>query len=150
MKGLCPPFVVAALAACTLVVARVSQAAAADAGTDRLTLVGEAVAVDGDTLIVDGTRVRIHALHAPGMDEPGGVDARDMAALAIYGERLTCDVVDTDRYGRFVADCTMGSDGADFAEIMIRAGFADHCRRFGRPDLAAIPGNGLALPGYCR
>jgi endonuclease YncB( thermonuclease family) len=128
----------------------VPAVAVADAGTDRIMLTGEAVAVTGNTLIVDGRCVRIHALHAPQMDEPGGEDARDMAALAVYGEQVTCDVVETGRHGRLVADCTMGSDGADFAEVMIRAGFAGHCRRFGRPDLAAIPGNGLALPDYCR
>ena len=72
-----------------------------------------------------------------------------MAELAVYGEYVICNVVDTDRHGRFVADCILDSDGADFAEVMIRAGKADHCPRFGRPDLATIPANGFTLPGYC-
>ena len=110
---------------------------------------GEAVAVDGDTLLVDGYRVRIHALHAPELDERGGPEAKRMAELAVTGEHVVCDVVDTDRHGRFVADCVMSSDGADFAEVMIRAGMAGHCPRFGRPDLAEVPANGFTLPGYC-
>lgn len=114
------------------------------------TVAGEAVAVDGDTLIVDGYRVRIHALHAPEVGEPGGASAKDMAALVVYGEYVEWSVIDTDRYGRFVADCTMASDGADFAEVMIRAGRADHFPAYGRPDLAPIPANGFELPGYCR
>jgi endonuclease YncB( thermonuclease family) len=111
---------------------------------------GEAAAVDGDTLIVDGHRIRIHALHAPKVDEPGGAAAKDMAAVAIYGEHVVCTVVATDGLGRLVADCLMSSDGADFAEVMIRAGHADHCPAHGRPDLAFLPDNGFRLPAYCR
>ena len=111
---------------------------------------GEAAAVDGDTLVVDGHRVRIHALHAPEVDEPGGAAAKDMAALAVYGEHVVCTVVDTERFGELVADCIMSSDGADFAEIMIRAGYANHCPADGRPDLASIPDNGFEPPASCR
>ena len=117
-------------------------------------IAGEAAAVDGDTLIVDGQRIRIHALHAPEVSEPGGAAAKEMAALVIYGEHVVCTVVDTDRFGRVVADCIMSSDGADFAEVMIRAGHADHCPAQGggdgRPDLASLPDNGFRLPAYCR
>jgi endonuclease YncB( thermonuclease family) len=109
---------------------------------------GEAAAVDGDTLIVDGHRIRIHALHAPEMHEPGG--RKGHAALAVYGEHVVCTVIATDGFGRPVADCIMSSDGADFAEVMIRAGHADHCPADGRPDLASIPDNGFELPAYCR
>jgi endonuclease YncB( thermonuclease family) len=55
-------------------------------------IAGAAVAVDGDTLIVEGHRIRIRALYAPGMSEPGGAAAKEMAALAIYGERVVCTV----------------------------------------------------------
>ena len=111
---------------------------------------GEAAALDGDTLLVDGHRVRIRALHAPEVDEPGGTAAKEMAALAVFGEHVVCTVFDTDRFGRLVADCTMSSDGADFAEVMIRAGHAAHCPAYGRPDLASLPDNGFKLPAYCR
>jgi micrococcal nuclease len=114
------------------------------------TVEGEAAALDGDTLLVDGHRVRIRALHAPEVDEPGGAAAEEMAALAILGEHVICKVFDTDRFGRLVADCTMSSDGADFAEVMIRAGHAAHCPAHGRPDLASLPDNGFKLPAYCR
>ena len=111
-------------------------------------IAGEATAVDGDTLIVDGHRIRIHDLHAPDAGEPGGAAAKGMAALAIYGEYVVCKVAGADHVGRVVADCTMSSDGADFAEVMIRAGHADHCQ--GRPDLASLPDNGFNLPDDCR
>ena len=122
----------------------------AHAGARPPMVAGEAAAVNGDTLLVDGYRIRIRALHAPEVDEPGGAAAKDMAALVIYGEHVVCTVVDTDRFGRLVADCIMSSDGADFAEVMIRAGYADHCPADGRPDLASLPDNGFGLPAYCR
>ena len=62
-----------------------------------------------------------------------------MAALVAYSEHVVCTVVDADSFGRVVADCIMSSDGADFAEIMIRAGHADHCPAQGRPDLRPFP-----------
>ena len=114
------------------------------------TVEGEAAALDGNTLVVDGHRVRVRALHAPEVDEPGGAAAKEMAALAILGEHVICTGVDTDRFGRLVADCTMSSDGADFAEVMIRAGHAVHCPAHGRPDLGSLPDNGFKLPAYCR
>ena len=64
----------------------------------------------------------------------GGTAAKEMAALAILGEHVVCAVLDTDRSRRLVADCTMSSDGADFAEVTIRAGHAAHCPAHGRPD----------------
>lgn len=111
---------------------------------------GAAVAVDGSTLIVDGHRLRINALYAPALDQPGGASAKAMAALAIEGEYVTCVIVDVDRQGGLAADCEMASDGADLAEVMIRSGRADHCARDGRPDLATIPPNGFAVPDDCR
>jgi len=113
-------------------------------------IAGGASALDGATLIVDGQRIRVHALHAPEVSEPGGAAAKEMAALVVYGEQVVCTVVDADSFGSVVADCIMSSDGADFAEIMIRAGHADHCPAYGRPDLASLPDNGFRLPAYCR
>jgi micrococcal nuclease len=114
------------------------------------TVEGEAAALDGRTLLVDGHRIGIRALHAPALNEPGGAAAKDMAALAVFGEHVVCTVLDTDRFGRLTADCTMSSDGADLAEVMIRAGHAAHCPAYGRPDLASLPANGFELPACCR
>jgi len=122
----------------------------AGAEQKRGVIAGRATAEDGDTLLVDGNRIDVRALHAPGPDEPGGKAATEMAALAVYGEHVVCHVVDTDEDGGLLGDCTMSSDGADFAEVMIRAGHADHCPSGGRPDLSAIPGNGLTLPDGCK
>jgi endonuclease YncB( thermonuclease family) len=45
----------------------------------------------------------------------------------ISGETLTCQVLDMDRYGRYVAQCFL-PDGRDIAAEMIRAGVAtEYC-----------------------
>ena len=142
-KSMCRALLVTAIAV-------LPSVAPASAEPQLLVVAGEAAAVDGDTLLVDGHRVRINALHAPEADEPRGAAAKDMAALVVYGERVVCTVVDTDRTGGLVANCVMSSDGADFAEVMIRAGYADHCPACGRPDLAFLPKSGFDLPAYCR
>ena len=96
------------------------------------------------------TRSSLTALYAPEADEPHGAAAKDMAALVVYGEHVVCTVVDRDRPGGLVADCVMSSDGADFAEVMIRAGYADHCPACGRPDLAFLPKSAFDQPAYCK
>lgn len=110
---------------------------------------GVAHVIDGDTLALGAVRIRIHALHAPEMDAPGGHAAREAMRRLVGRKPVTCRAVDRDRYGRIVADCRT-ADGRDIARAMIEAGAARHCPAFGRPDLAGLPANGLDLPGYCR
>jgi micrococcal nuclease len=46
----------------------------------------------------------------------------------ISGKTLRCQIVDMDRYGRFVAQCFL-PDGRDIAAEMMRAGVArEYCR----------------------
>ena len=110
---------------------------------------GVARVIDGDTIQVSSLRIRIHALHAPEMDEPGGVAAKAAMKEIVGRQPVTCRPVDLDRYGRTVADCRNAA-GQDLAEAMISAGVARHCPRFGRSDLRGTPTNGLSLPAYCR
>ncbi|MCL5776442.1 thermonuclease family protein [Limibaculum sp. FT325] len=105
--------------------------------------------IDGDTLALGDVRIRLHALHAPEMDEPRGREAKAALAAIVGRKPITCRAVDRDRYGRIVADC-QNADGRDLARAMIEAGAARHCPRYGRRDLAELPDNGLKLPGYCQ
>ncbi|WP_082494377.1 thermonuclease family protein [Methylobacterium sp. Leaf108] len=83
-------------------------------------IVGQASVIDGDTFEVRGTRIRLHGIDAPESGQrckdAAGKDYRcgQVAALALadrIGKRvLTCDPRDTDRYGRVVAVCRIGSE----------------------------------------
>ncbi len=70
------------------------------------TIAGEAVALDGDTLLVDGQTVRLWGIEAPEMkDWPYGAWARAELDRVIADKIVTCTVVDRDRYQRLVAIC---------------------------------------------
>lgn len=86
--------------------------------------------IDGDTLEVDGTRVRLWGIDAPEMQQTcvGGYQAGVQASAALTtllsssSERLACDQVDIDRYGRVIAVCRFGD--VDIAAELVRSGMA--------------------------
>src|ERR1700712_1375977 len=95
-------------------------------------IVGRGSVIDGDTLDVRGTRIRLHGIDAPESaqlcKDAAGKDYRcgQSAALVLsdhIGKRLvTCDPRDTERYGRVVAVCR--ADAEDLNAWMIRRGYA--------------------------
>lgn len=102
------------------------------------TIRGTAEVVDGDSLIVDGERLRLYGIDAPELDQPCrdgrpcGARARDHLAKFVGRNNLLCDKRDVDRYGRDVVQCYLareGSEGklergADIARAMVRDGQA--------------------------
>ncbi|HEX6980231.1 MAG TPA: thermonuclease family protein [Alphaproteobacteria bacterium] len=101
-------------------------------------VVGIATVVDGDTIEIHGTRIRLHGVDAPESAQlcrrPDGVSWRcgQQAALALQehlGRRtVTCVRRDTDRYGRVVGQCTVG--GADLNAWLVANGWAVAYRRY--------------------
>ncbi len=101
------------------------------------TLEGRARVVDGDTLELDGRRVRLFGIDAPELNQTcdrGGVAwtcgeaARSALGRMVSGKRLVCGVRDIDRYGRDVAICSVG--GRDVGALMVRQGMAVAHRRY--------------------
>jgi endonuclease YncB( thermonuclease family) len=112
--------------------------------------------IDGDTLDVGRTRVRLHAIDAPEgaqtcEDGRGGTWAcgtwvSEQVRAVFGGQRAVCAQVDTDRYGRAVARCTVG--GEDMGARIVAEGWAMAYRRYGMDyDLdekaAAVAGRGI-------
>jgi endonuclease YncB( thermonuclease family) len=94
-------------------------------------LAGVASVIDGDTLEVRGTRVRLFGIDAPESRQTCTLDDRSyrcgqQAALALadkIGRRpVTCARRDTDRYGRLVAVCRLGR--VDLNGWLVREGWA--------------------------
>ena len=87
---------------------------------------------DGDTITLNGARIRISAIDAPELHQqcrspngrclPCGVAARDHLARLIGGRTPKCSAVNVDRYDRTVATCSVG--GRDLGEAMLRGGHA--------------------------
>ena len=79
---------------------------------------------DGDTIVLmDRTRVRLHGIDAPELDQPYGPVAtaalEDMVALGVYLVK-----VDEDRYGRLVGQLYHAKKGYDINASMVCAGHA--------------------------
>jgi endonuclease YncB( thermonuclease family) len=88
--------------------------------------------IDGDTVTVGGETVRLFGIDAPEAEQtcttdagapwPCGAWAAAEVAARFDGARVTCDSLDTDRYGRTVARCRQGT--TDIAESIVAAGLA--------------------------
>jgi endonuclease YncB( thermonuclease family) len=102
-------------------------------------IAGRASVIDGDTLEIRGTRIRLHGVDAP---ESGQycLNAADRlylcgqrAALAladkIGANNVSCEERDKDRYGRVVAVCRQG--GEDLNAWLVIEGLALAYRRYG-------------------
>jgi endonuclease YncB( thermonuclease family) len=95
-------------------------------------VVGRASVVDGDTLEIQGMRIRLWGVDAPessqlcrGEDSSqyrcGAQAANDLDAF-IARRPVNCLPVNLDLYGRTVATCSVG--GADLSEWLVRKGLA--------------------------
>lgn len=95
-------------------------------------LVGQASVIDGDTIEIHGTRIRLSGIDAPESDQlcrgDDSVQYRCGAKAAnklddfIAGRPVNCGAVGTDQYRRTVAVCSI--DGVDIASWLVRAGLA--------------------------
>jgi endonuclease YncB( thermonuclease family) len=112
------------LAALTLLL--LSSAALADDST------GQASVIDGDTLEIHGTRIRLWGIDAPESSQLcrgddslpyrcGAQAANDLDAF-IAGRPINCVPLSLDPYGRTVATCSVR--GADLGEWLVRNGLA--------------------------
>src|ERR1700687_1796927 len=94
--------------------------------------IGRASVIDGDTLEIHGSRIRLWGIDAPessqlcrGEDSLqyrcGAKAANDLDAF-IAGRPVNCLPISLDRYGRTLATCLVG--GADLGDWLVRNGFA--------------------------
>ncbi|MFW2588300.1 thermonuclease family protein [Sagittula sp. SSi028] len=93
---------------------------------------GTAHVIDGDTLDLGDTRIRLHGIDAPERRQTcGGTGTAEWACGAEATERLKelaegrfarCEELDRDSYGRVVARCHVG--GRDIGADMVRDGMA--------------------------
>jgi endonuclease YncB( thermonuclease family) len=124
-------FLVGALFLCWHAPRRTNAWAARD-DVEPAIITGLGRVVDGDTLDVGHTRVRLEGIDAPeiaqtcqtamGETWPCGALAASMLRKLAEHQDLACDRKGTDRYHRVLATCF--ADGIDIDEAMVRAGFA--------------------------
>ena len=115
----------AILALTALIVARLE-------GESGRTITGIARAADGDTLTLEGHRIRLVGMDTPemmqtcrrdGVDWRCGVAARSRLAEFLRAGPVTCRTRGKDKYDRWLAQCETPAAG-DLGERMVREGLA--------------------------
>jgi Micrococcal nuclease (thermonuclease) homologs len=100
-------------------------------------VVSVVTAIDGDTIDLNGKRVRLHGIDAPEKGQPCsrngvaydcGLAATDQLQFILSGERLQCEKKSSDRWGREIAICRVGA--TDIGRQMVRQGWAVAYREY--------------------
>ncbi len=94
-------------------------------------LTGHAEVIDGDSITVGGTRVRLYGIDAPELDQSCNDRSGATYACGRLAKRhlekvakgsVTCESVEMDQYGRDVSICYAGA--TDLGAAMVSAGWA--------------------------
>ena len=92
---------------------------------------GKATVIDGDTINIDNNKIRLHGMDAPEInqtcnikDEEWNCGIESTLALKnfVLDKKVNCEVVDIDRYERYVAICFVGTENIN--EFMVKNGWA--------------------------
>lgn len=100
---------------------------------------GEVRVVDGDTVVLDGERVRIFGLDCPERRDPGGPAATAKLGEILAGKAIWIKRRGQDRYKRTVAKLFV--DGRDVACLMIMAGVCREYMSYSRGEYEGCNGN---------
>jgi endonuclease YncB( thermonuclease family) len=84
---------------------------------------GPAYIVDGDTIRVQKTQIRLYGVDAPEMNHPFGKKAKWELVKLCKGQRVRAEITAMDDHGRTVAKCFL-PDGRDLSAEMVKAGLA--------------------------
>ena len=137
---------------CLLVVLALGAVSTAAAQT----FSGSIRVIDGDTIDVGQTRVRLHGIDAPELGQictnPDGARwdcgtwVAQQVRARIGGRQARCEAVEQDRYGRTVARCAVA--GQDIGRMLVGEGLALAYRKYSMAyDLdekgAVVAGRGL-------
>ncbi|WP_170359534.1 thermonuclease family protein [Ruegeria arenilitoris] len=86
-------------------------------------LTGSAYVVDGDTLVIKKTQVRLFGVDAPEMSHPYGKKAKWALVSLCKGQKVKAEITEQDSHGRTVAKCYL-EDGRDLSAEMVKLGLA--------------------------
>ena len=78
--------------------------------------------VDGDTLEIGQTTIRLSGIDAPEVAQPGGRDAVAALAALIDGKQTVCTGTERDDYNRLIATCN--ASAGDVGALLIQQGRA--------------------------
>ena len=99
------------------------DASSARKPSDDQSISGRARIIDGDTLVIAKTQLRLFGVDAPEIDHPYGQKAKWALVALCKGQTVHARIRDIDDYGRTVALCTL-EDGRDLSAEMVKQGLA--------------------------
>lgn len=83
---------------------------------------------DADTIVVDGTPVRLNGVDAPELGTSAGRDAMRWMINYLQGKDVECELNGERTYDRYVGICYV--DGEDIGAAVIAASHALDCARY--------------------
>ena len=89
---------------------------------------GIARVVDGDTIRIGEHRIRLFGINAPEIGSEAGEQASRLMQTLSANKSVVCNVMDTDRWQRLVAQCYVG--GSDLGAAMVALGWAVNYDRY--------------------
>lgn len=106
---------------------------------------------DADTIVVDGTPVRLQGVDAPELGTTSGRNARRWMVNYLSEKIIECELTGERTYDRYVGVCY--ANGEDIGAAVIAAGHALDCARYsgGRYRSLETPAarSRLRRAGYC-
>lgn len=86
-------------------------------------LKGKCFVIDGDTIVISGTKIRVAGIDAPELDHPWGKKSKFALMAMCKGKIVTAVVKEEVSYDRIVAKCYL-PDGTDVAAELVKQGLA--------------------------
>lgn len=87
------------------------------------TLSGRCYVIDGDTIVIRRTKIRLAGIDAPELDQPWGQKAKWAMVGLCKGQIVTAELTGERSYDRLVATCFL-PDGRDIGAELIKLGLA--------------------------
>ncbi len=120
-------------------------------GQNTAAFVGKARAVDGDSLIMNGERLRLYGIDAPergqncwrsGKEWPCGSRAHAQLRRLVRGKQVECSPNGIDRYDRWLVICTVKGPGkaVEINQTLVKQGWAINYGGYGEEERIAIKG----------
>ena len=86
-------------------------------------ITGRAYVIDGDTIVIKKTKIRLAGIDAPELDEPWGQVAKSAMIRICQGGAIRAVLTGGSSYDRVVATCYL-PDGADIGAELVKQGLA--------------------------
>jgi endonuclease YncB( thermonuclease family) len=87
------------------------------------TLRGRCYVIDGDTIVIAKTRIRLAGIDAPELDHPWGQKSKWAMISMCKGQIITAELSDDLSHDRVVGTCYL-PDGRDLAAELVKQGLA--------------------------